>query len=409
MKKIYYLILLLFTLIGLWIIPSLTKKASYTPDDYPFVYYGSLLEDFGIFDYSNKETPMSDLKGNHYTEAQSDSLLPLFSYRQLMSDGKLPDSLFGYELTPQLIRSKSVVFRYGPRTIQTPSIDLHFLFESMPKRVGLEVPEDVFRLTDRIEFIDDETNRVNQEKSAVFQKELIKRGFVFPAQWASGNPNPRKAYDEGYFCLDANGGLFHIKMVNGRPFIRDTKLSESVDISHFSMLEVSDKRFYGFLFDKEGFVYIVESIDGGYQLLKLDIDPINMQENQMIIMGNLRYWTLSVTSKEGRKYYALQTDDLKQVAQHFIPRENNKWDKASAYLFPYYITFDSPYSDYLGLRIHTTGFVGFIANAILAVAALFISRRNKHNMVFNTLFVALTGIAGFIALLLLPNFIKNNN
>ncbi|MDL2222794.1 DUF4857 domain-containing protein [Bacteroidales bacterium OttesenSCG-928-M11] len=406
MKKIYYIILLFFTLVGLWIIPSLVKKSTITPDDYPFVYYSSLMEDFAIFDYSNKEKPMSDLKGNYYTTEQSDSLLPLFSYRQLMSDGKLPDSLAGYELTPQLIRSKSVVFRYSPRSIKTPTIDLHFLFESMPKRVGLEVPSDVFRLTDCIEFIDDDSNEINQEKSLVFQKELNKRGFTFPAQWSSGNPNPRKAYDEGYFSLDADGKLFHIKMVNGRPFVRDTKIGEDIDITYFSMLEVSDKRFYGFLFDTSGFVYILESIDGGYQSLKLDIDPLDLDKDQMIIMGNLLYWTISVTTEEGRRYFALKTENLEQVSSHFIPREKNKWDKTSSYLFPYYLTFDSSYSDYLSARIHVTGVFGFITNIFLAVVTFVVSRRNRYNTLFNTLFVALTGIAGFVALLLLPNFIK---
>ena len=409
MKKIYYFILLFFTLIGLWVFPSLVKKATYTPDDYPFVYYSSLMEEFAFFDYANKETPMYDLKGNHYTNEQSDSLLPLLNFRQLMSDGKLPDSLAGYELTPQLIRSKSVVFRYNPRSLQTPTIDLHFLFESMPKRVGLVVPTDVFRLTDKIEFIDDETNEINREKSDIFQKELEKRGFTFPAQWAAGNPNPRKAYDEGYFCLDANGQLFHVKMVNNRPFIRNTKVSDSVNIEYFSMIEVSDKRFYGFLFDKEGYIYILESQEGKYHPLKLDMDPINLDQDQVILMGNLLYWTLSVTTEEGRAFYALKTANLQQVAKHFIPRSENKWDKASAYLFPYYLTFESPYSDYISPEFQFTGWVGFIPNLLLAIAAGIISRRNNQKTLFNTIFTAITGIAGFIALLLLPNFLKNNN
>lgn len=409
MKNIYYLILLFFTLIGLWILPSLVKKATYSPDDYPFVYYGALLQDFGVFDYANKETPMSDLSGNYYTTEEADSLLPLFNYRQLMSDGKLPDSLGGHELTMQLIRSKSVVFRYNPRNIQTPIIDLHFLFESMPKRVGLEMPNDVFRLTDKIEFVDDETNEVNQTKSELFQKELEKRGFQFPAQWSSGNPNPRKAYDEGYFCLDAAGQLFHMKMVNGRPFIRNTNASDELDIAHFFMLEVSDKRFYGFLFDKQGALYILEAAEGKYRPVKLDIDPIDMKEDQLIVMGNLLYWTVATTTPEGKKYAAIRSDDLQQVKQHFIPRPKSKWDKVASFLFPYYLTFESPKSDYIAPRIHFTGTVGFVTNMLLAIIAFLLSRRNNKQTLFNALFVAVTGIAGFIALLLLGMRIKKLN
>lgn len=409
MKKIYYLILLFFTLIGLWIIPALVKKMTYSPDSYPFAYYSSLMEEFGFFDYTNKKMPMYDLQGNQYTAAEADSLLPLMSYRQLMSDGKLPDSLGGYELTPQLIRSKSVTYRYNPRSLQTPTVPLYFLFESMPKRVGLEMPEDVFRLSDKIEFIDDASNEINQEKSRMFQQELEKRNFSFPAQWASGNPNTRKPYDEGYFCLDADGKFFHMKQVNGRPFIRDTRISETIDIAYFFLLEVSDKRFYGFLFDKTGNIYIVESNEGKYHPVKLDIDPIDMQKDQVVIMGNLLYWTVSVTTPEGRDYYALRTSDLQQVSKHSIAREVNNWDKAVSLLFPFYLTFDSPYSDYLVPVIHFTGWMGLVFNLILAGLVLVISRRNRQEPIFNSLFVFLTGLAGFIALLLLPKLLKLNN
>jgi hypothetical protein len=40
-------------------------------------------------------------------------------------------------------------------------------------------------------------------------------------------------------------------MVNGRPFIRITEAGKTIDIASFSILEVADKRFYGFLFSKQ--------------------------------------------------------------------------------------------------------------------------------------------------------------
>lgn len=405
-RIIYYTILIFTTFVGLWLIPSLVKKATYTPDSYPFVYYSSELKDLGIIDYKDKKTPLSDLKGNKYTTAQFDSLMPLLNYRQLMADGRLPDSIGGYEITPPLLRSKTVTFKYNPVERYTPETGLYILFESMPKRVGLEMPEDVFRIKDKIEFIDANTNTLNEKKSLLFQQTLDKEGYNFPTQLAIGNPNPRKPYDEGYFCLDAKGNLFHMKMVNNRPFVKNTHAGDSIDIAYFSILEVSDKRLYGFLFSKEGSVYILEGNEGKYKPIKLDIPAINLNQDQISIMGNLLYWTVSLTTPEGRSYYALKTETLERVAEYSIEKQENKWDKVSEYLFPYYIKLQQSNSDYISLGIHFTGIWAFVLNIILAIVMLPISGSPKKK-IFNSLYVVLTGIVGFLAILILPNYRKN--
>ena len=167
-----------------------------------------------------------------------------------------------------LLRAATVVFRYIPKERKTPDKGLYILFESMPKRVGLEMPDDVFRLKDGIEFIDVQTNTVNREKSDLFARALEKAGYTFPARWVVGNPNPRKPYDEGYFTLDSQGRLYHLKMVNNRPFVKDTRIDKDMDMAWFSMYEASNKRFYGFLFDRHGGLYILESREGQYVPVK---------------------------------------------------------------------------------------------------------------------------------------------
>ena len=399
---ISFLILLLATTIGLWGLPVLVKKASYSPDDFPFVYYSSGLKEIALIDYKNKEFPMSDLAGNQYSTAEFDTLMPLLNYRQLMSDGRLPDSIQGIEITPQLLRSKSVVYKYMPRYEDTPNFGLYILFESMPKRVGLEMPDDVFRMKNSIEFVDVKTNTINQEKSERFAKELQKRGYTFPTQWAVGNPNIRKPYDEGYFCLDAKGELFHMKMVNGRPFVRNTDAGKTVDIASFSILEVPDKRFYGFLFSKQGETYILESTDGKYTPVKLDIPAFNLKKDEMSIIGNLFYWTIFIANESGRDYYVLNSEDLKSIDKHHISKTGSKWDIASQWLFPYYLTFESSDSDYIYPRIHFTSFYGFAVNALLALIGFFVLGRSKR--LFNAGFILVFGVAGLIGLFLLPEY-----
>ncbi|MDR3117988.1 MAG: DUF4857 domain-containing protein [Mediterranea sp.] len=402
-KQIFYLILVFISILGSWLIPSLVKKATHSPDNYPFVYYSSMMKELGLVDYKNKQFPLADLRGKRYSTAQFDSLMPLLNYRQLMVDGRLPDSIDGKEITPQIVRSKAVTYRYTPELMQTPRMGLHILFETMPKRVGLEMPDDVFRMKDRIEFIDAETNRINAAKSELFQKALDKAEYRFPPQWLSGNPNPRKAYDEGYFSLDANGDLYHIKMVNGRPYVRNTNVAGEIKPAWFSMLEVSDKRFYGFLFDNKGDIYIIEGNDGKYAPLKLDIPPIDLTRDQLTIMGNLLYWTVSVTTPEGRRYYGLETETLKQVAAYSVERSQTMWDKVAKYVFPYYITFEQEHNDFLIPCVHYTAWYGFGLNALLAVTGFFLLGNRKRSRLAAG-YVLLTGVAGFIALWILPDF-----
>lgn len=408
-NKIFYLILILTTLVGMWILPSFLRKATYNPDFYPFVYYSCMLDDICIIDHSDKAFPMQDTKGNQYTTAQFDSLQPMLNFRQLMSDGRLPDSIKGVEITPQAIRVKMVNYKFRPNEIESPQMGLYILFEAMPKRVGLEIPDDAFRIKDKIEFIDTETNTVNVEKSNKFQKVMEQEGYTFPTQWAAGNMNPRKPYDEGYFCLDAKGELFHLKMVNDRPYFKNTHISDSIEIAYFAMQEVSDKRFYGFLYSKDGGMYIIENEGGDYRTMKLDIDPIDLKQDQILVMGNLFDWTVSITTPNAKKNYALDANSLKRLTSYDIQRSKNKWEKVSEWTFPFYLTFEKKFSDYIVPEFHFTAITAFFANIILALSIACMRRKaTTSKKIFYSLYVLITGIAGFIALLMLPAMDKKN-
>ena len=81
----------------------------------------------------------------------------------------------------------------------------------MPDRIDLEPATDVFRITgEGIEFVDMETNTIDQKKSAAFTKVLRDKGFSFPARVVSGNPSTRKRYDNGYLLVDDAQRVYHI-------------------------------------------------------------------------------------------------------------------------------------------------------------------------------------------------------
>ena len=402
---IYFLVFLFFTLVGSWALPALVKKATINAGHDPFMYCSAILKKLCFVDFKDKEYPLRDKQGQAYPAVHYDSLMPLLNYRQLLSEGKLPDSLNGQELTPQLIRLKSVSYRYNPaQHFQTPVSELYLLYEAMPKRVGLKLPEDAFRMKEQIEFIDAGSNRVDREKSEIFQRELVKKGFAFPARQVWGNPNPRKPYDEGYFCLDDKGQLFHLKMVNGRPFVKNTGAGDSLQIAYFSMQEVADKRYYGYLFDSEGQVYLLEDGDGQYLLRRLEIDPLNLEQDKMTILGNLMFWTVTVRRPDRTDYYALETETLQRIDEYRLLREPVLWDKVKQWLFPWYLTFTTDNSSYIRPVLHVTAGTALLLPFVLAVATGIWMPANRKRKVFSSLYVLLTGLPGLLALLLLPDF-----
>ena len=406
------ILLIVITLTATWAIPALTKKAASSRQHYPFVNYSEIIEQFCYRETADKEPLLTDASGKVYTDTEFDSIQPMLYYRLLASEGKMPDSIRGQEVTMPLIRQKSFTYRYNPNEANRPNLGLYIMYEALPKRLSLESPDDVFRLDENIEFIDVATNKVNQEKSERFTAELLNRGYSFPAQWASGILTIRKPYDEGYFTLDAEGKLFHLKMVNGRPFARDTEVGEKIDIAHFSMLSVADKRFYGFVYDTGGYAYILEA--PGYNLLKLDMPALDMKRDNMMILANMFFWTVTVTSPEGRQIYALHTDNLEQADQTSIAANNDAWDTLSKWLFPAYLTMTDSTSKYVKPQLHFTSVNALAVNLLLAIAWMVIAGRRRRvgratitkvstgTSAGESLYILITGIAGLIALLIVP-------
>lgn len=352
---------------------------------------------------------MEDMSGRRYSTAEFDTLMPLLNFRQLMKDGMLPDSICGVSAEPRNLMLNSVVFRYNPTQKLRPTAGLYGMLETMPTRVGLTQPTDMFRIADRIEFIDAQSNAVDQDKSARFQRELEKRGFEFPAQWAVGDASTRKSYDEGYFTLDNNGDLFHIKMVNGRPFVKNTQISGAVDgVALFAPYYPSNKRFYGYVVADGGEMFMLGSDDaGGYVTTKLDIGTIDMEREQVVVMGNILYWTISVQSDSHRRYYALKSDDLTAIATHRIDKRQNLWDSVSSYLMPFTIAFKANNSEYIYPRVAYAGWKALVVSFILALLVVFVlcSKESIEVRLFKFVLVALSGIAGLIAIAILPKFV----
>ena len=319
-KHLKYIIILLGIIVLAWLLPALYELVSPRTDKTPFVVYSCLDSTFIKMEVQDKQVHYIDFRGQEFTKSEADSLLPLFAFRQLVAEGRLPDSLYGVALTPKLIQQNSFHFKTSPKQLNKPAVGLYTMLESASGRVDLTLPPDVFRLTDDgLEFIDCETNTINKAKSLSFSRELTKHGFTFPVQLIWGNGTTRKDYDNGFLLTDSQNRLFQLKMVKGTPWVREIivnrKSSNRKWIQLFT-LEPANRQLIGLVVDD---AYQLYAVRANGTLAHIGIDAYNPQEMQITITGDLFHWTITEYTATDSRYYAVDANTFEQVASAIIP------------------------------------------------------------------------------------------
>lgn len=314
-----YVIIALGVIVAAWLLPALYDLVFPRTDRMPFVVYSCLDSTFIRFESTGKQVRYVDFRGQEFTKAEADSLLPLFAFRQLVAEGRLPDSLFGVELTPKKIQQNAFHFKTSPKQLNKPAVGLYTMLESASGRVDLQLPPDVFRLTkDGLEFIDCETNTVNKAKSLSFSRELVKHGFAFPVQLIWGNGSTRKDYDNGFLLTDSGNRLFQLKMVKGAPWVREIK-NEKFKIKNYIQLftiEPANRALVGLVVDDAHQLYAVRS---NGKLAHIGIDEYDPQTMQITIVGDLMHWTITLYTENDSRYYAVDAQTFEQVACEIVP------------------------------------------------------------------------------------------
>jgi hypothetical protein len=387
-----------------WLLPWLYNLATLKRWSTPFTLYSEIIEDFAMINvnYDEKASRFIDRKGNSYTETQFDSILPMFYYRQLVTDNKLPDTIRGTHVTSSIIRRENFIFRSRPSEINMHHPGLYPLLESRSKRVDLVMPEDVFRLTKNgIEFIDMEVNQVNREKSALFQSVFIQKEVAFPVQTIAGNPTNRKEYDEGYLFTDNDGKLFHLKQVQGRPFLRPIPIDPEINISRIWVTELSNRKYFAFLTDANNHFYALTAPD--YNLVNIDIPPFKPEKESMTIFGNMFTWTVVQSNNTDEIVTAVDAKTLAAIdSMTFCNPEKDKIGTAS-YLFPLQLSFTSTVDKFFYPRLKAFSCHALVLNLVLLVLYVVLCRKNKFSAMylFKAVAVAVLGIFAFIPALLL--------
>ncbi len=233
-----------------------------------FVYRGSDAQDNTIY---------RDEDGNEYDYVEFQMNLPFLYHANLVKWELFPDEIAGREIDPATIRDNLQYVRLHPEDITAPQIPLYPLFESKPVFSRLALPPDMFRITRRMEFVNASSNRIDEAKSERLTAALAAEGFRFPARRIAGNTSPRKPFDEGYFVVDAADRLFHVKLVEGEPMVRDTGIAPESGIKFVDIKENGRREFYGLLITGDDRIGLISYDD--YRFVELPLpgyDPDTM-------------------------------------------------------------------------------------------------------------------------------------
>lgn len=352
MKKIVSIIIVLGAGVVMWLVPACYSLLRPHTDKFPFVLYSQLDSDFIAFRTIDKQVHYEDFHGQVFTKAQADSLLPLFAYRQLLAEGRMPDSLYGYELTPKLIQRYTFHFKTSPRQLHKPSVGLYTMLESASGSVDLTLPPDVFRLTDDgLEFIDCETNALLPAKSRSFTRELKKKGFCFPVQCIWGNGTTRKDYDNGFLLSDSQEQLYWLRMQHGMPVVFPISSDNTHGWKQLFTMEPASHLMIGLAVTKDNRLYVIRSPhkENIPTSVALPIESYNPDEMQITIIGDLFHWTVTLYTDHDIRYYALPSDaiyykdSIPLTLHSYIPDPAPTWQQKMVHIL-------------MPLRLHFTSY-----------------------------------------------------
>lgn len=373
----------------------------------PVVEYSSVDNDFMILRYSD-EIERTNSNGKLFSRDEYEAALPLIYFRQLMTNGTMPDSIKGVALDMHTIGSTRARYRYKPKNRFSPIPKLYPLFESESGRVNLEMPDDYFRIhRNGVEFIDAESNEVDLDKSKYFTEFFLEKGFSFPAKIVAGIPTTRKSRDDGYFLTDKTGKLFHFKMIKSEPFVEYVEIPKGIEIAFIECVDLKSREYFAVLYTTSNKVYLISQ--DYYELLPLPISNFDPQNDEIRMTNNLFHKTISLVKDNEINVWVI--DDVYDLVDTYSENWKNKYQgtagKIFSFLFPAELNTSISGSSFKGFYLNATpGYLFIFGNLLsLLVFVLLLWRKkqlSKHKII-DAIIVGLTGVFGLIATLIFPN------
>ncbi len=294
-------------LLLLWVLPWLYQLISLKGYSSPFTLYSCTVHDFTALKRDGgKDLRFEDRNGTiHGEEAQ-----PTFYASVLASKGTLPDTLEGRCVTLEEIERNSVIATSDPKDVNRTNAPVHLLMESVPVRLELQDPEEALvSRKDGIYIYKLADNTLQQGKTDSLNRALRDLGFLFPARLFAGNPSHRKEYDEGWLVTDARDRVFQIKQTAGVVSVRPFPETEGIGVNFVMITEFENRATLAYLTGKDGFLRILRP-DG--KVIRTEV-PFDARQEDLLVVGDLFYYTVKVSTRDGERFYALRTEDFSLV------------------------------------------------------------------------------------------------
>ncbi|PIS27973.1 MAG: hypothetical protein COT43_07765 [Candidatus Marinimicrobia bacterium CG08_land_8_20_14_0_20_45_22] len=401
-----YIFILIFILAAAVYLPEFYWKFFGKRSDFALIYYSPIIKQF-VGNRVNRSNEMEyfDFQGSSYSKIEYEKLLPFMYYYDLDKWNVLPREVQGIPIDISTIRRNSQSFIFQPYHLHNPLIQLYPLFESESDFARLTLPDEVFRIGDRMEFIDVRKNVIVEQLTTVFTTALQEAGFVFPARIIAGNPTTRKPFDEGYFIVDAVGSVFHVKMVKGQPFCKKTVISPDLDVRYISISEDPRREFYGFLITASDSLYMIMYDD--YKLVPLPLAGFDPDDMRLRFIADPIYRTISYSNSERVNCVVtdLKYNFIDSCHVDLVSFKKTIAGRVEKGLFPFKIETESNKSNFRSFRLVLNGYLGLlgiIPSLLLFILIKYIFGNEKvRNNPLDLLIVALTGIYGLLTVLII--------
>lgn len=388
------------------LLPELYRKAFKQKTERPEVVYSEVMNDFLLVSRTrdslsnNYLVQAVDSKGNIYDSKELNALTPVRSFKQLEYEQRFPDTICGVPVTTQMLM-ESFAFPSFLGASGVTKFPFYWMFESDSAKMS--VPQDVFRITGRgIEFVNVKENKVDKAKSGLFNEALAGLGFNPPAKNVCGVTSLLKSVDDGYFIIDSNDKLFHIKMASAQPVVNRVELPAGVVPFHMNCM--SGSNYFGYFYDTNRNIYLMQK--PGYELMRIPIDDYKEFDTMILVESNMFYKTFTLSSASKVKTYILNPDyTLRNMyEQNRVRYTDTKPSLYEGYLFPLVLDVSKDKINFDLNSPKTFIFVSLLLLALLVLLKAYNKRELLHTFnIVDYLFVLVFGIAGFISVLIYPN------
>ncbi|WP_200250389.1 DUF4857 domain-containing protein [Thiococcus pfennigii] len=229
----------------------------------------------------------------------------------------------------------------------------------------------------------------------------------FPVRAALGRVSILKPFDAGWFLIADDGALFQLRRVDDRPAVSRVSLPEGLAVRHIKVAENRRHEVLGLLLADDDRPFLLG--DGEEpELIPLALPGYAPERMELEILFDPLYRTAVYSDEERIQAVVMDRDHavLDRYARTMAMAEPRLADRVFEALAPFHLTLREPTRRYLALTPawHPvwSSVLGSAAAVLLATAFLRQRGLAPRHAAGDLALVALTGLYGLVALLLLP-------